>query len=132
LIILGSQGARPCGRYSLFLKEEEVERNSGRQVLIFDAEKCTGCCICELTCSMAKHGEYNPKKSYIRLLKNWEMDVSIAALDLHCDACQQCVNWCPAKAIRFQSAAEAAVLRKKSPMGVFPAPFMSRDKEMKE
>jgi ferredoxin len=75
---------------------------------------------------MEKHGEYNPHKSWIRVLKNWEMDVNIVAVDLHCDGCNKCVEWCPVKAIRFTDAAEAALLRKKSPIGVFPAPLIGQ------
>ncbi len=98
-----------------------------RQVLIFDAEKCTGCSVCELTCSMAKHGEYNPRRSYIRILRNWEMDVNIAALDLHCDRCNECIKWCAPRAIRFESAETAALFRKNNPMGVFPAPLLESE-----
>ena len=104
-----------------------MEGSLPRKVLIFDGEKCTGCSICELTCSMAKQGEYNPRKSYIRILKNWEMDVNIAALDPHCDSCNECVQWCPPGAIRFESAERAALLRKKSSMGPFPAPLLKLD-----
>ena len=95
-------------------------------VLIFDAERCTGCCICELICSMDKQGEYNPQKSWIRVLKNWEMDVNIVAVDLHCDGCNKCVDWCPSKAIRFTSVKEAALLRKNNPLGMFPAPLIGQ------
>ena len=94
------------------------------KVLIFDAERCTGCCICELICSMDKQGEYNPQKSWIRVLKNWEMDVNIVAVDLRCDGCNKCVDWCPSKAIRFISAEQAALIRKNNPVGMFPAPLI--------
>jgi carbon-monoxide dehydrogenase iron sulfur subunit len=103
--------------------EEKVEK----RMLIVDADRCTGCSICELVCSMAKHGVYNPKKSYIRVLRNWEMDVNIVALDLHCDFCNECVAWCPARAIRFERAEDAAMLRKKNPLGIFPAPLLSSE-----
>ena len=46
--------------------------SSLNKTLIFNVGCCTGCKICELICSMAKHGEYNPKKSHIRILRNWE------------------------------------------------------------
>lgn len=103
--------------------EEKVEK----RVLIVDADQCTGCSICEMVCSMAKHGEYNPKKSYIRVLKNWEMDVNVVALDLHCDFCNECVVWCPSRAIRFEGAEDAAMLRKQNPLGIFPAPLLSSE-----
>ena len=94
------------------------------KVLIVDAEKCTGCKVCELVCSMTKQGEYSPTKSYIRVMKNWEMDVNVVTLDLHCDFCNECVDWCGSKAIRFVGHEEAAVLRKNNRMGVFPAPLV--------
>lgn len=53
-----------------------------QQEIIFDADRCTGCRICELVCSMAKHGEYNPKKSLIRLMVNEEAEVYVPVLDI--------------------------------------------------
>lgn len=101
-----------------------TEKANFEKTLVFYGDRCTGCNICELICSMDKHGEYNPKKSFIRILRNWEMDVNIAVLDLNCDFCNQCVTWCPTDAIRFFSQKEAAILRKKNQIGVFPAPLM--------
>jgi len=101
-----------------------MEKVFKEKVLIVDAEKCTGCKVCELICSMAKQGQYNPQKSYIKVLRNWEMDVNVVALDLHCDFCNECVNWCGSKAIRFVGYEEGAVLRKNNRMGIFPAPFL--------
>ena len=97
------------------------------KVLIFDGEKCTGCCICELVCSRTKQKEYNPHKSYIRLVKNKEMDVSIATLDVRCDFCNKCIESCLPKAIRFAELGEAAIVRKVNKIGVFPAPFIQEE-----
>lgn len=94
------------------------------KVLIFNADRCTGCRVCEMACSMAKQGEYNPKRSYIKILKNQEMDVNIAALDLQCDGCNDCVAWCISEALRFVSPGEAAIIRKENRLGIFPAPML--------
>lgn len=97
------------------------------KVLIVDADKCTGCCVCELVCSMAKHGEYNPQKSLIRVMRQREFSVDIVALDVRCDFCNKCVEWCLAQAIRFVSLPEAAVIRKQNRIGKFPAPLITQD-----
>lgn len=101
-----------------------MSESSKKSVLIFDGECCTGCSICELTCSMAKHGEYNPRKSYIKVLRNRELDVNIAVLDQHCDFCNQCVVNCIPKAIQFVTLGKAAVMRKQNRVGIFPAPMV--------
>ena len=93
------------------------------KALIVDADKCTGCNICELACSMAKYGEYNPQKSHIRVMKNREMSVDIVALDVECDFCNKCVEWCLPGALEIVSLAEAAVIRKQNKIGKFPVPM---------
>lgn len=101
-----------------------MKESPKEKVLIFDGERCTGCSICELVCSMAKHGEYNPRKSYIKIIRNREMDVNVAALEMKCDFCNECVENCIPEAIRFVSLEEAAIIRKKNHVGVFPAPLL--------
>src|SRR4030042_4724229 len=95
------------------------------KVLIFDGEKCTGCRVCELVCSMARTGEYNPQKSCIKVLKNNELDVSIPVIGADCDFCGKCTEWCFQEAIRFVDHAEAALIRKKAMIGSFPSPVVS-------
>lgn len=95
------------------------------KVLIIDGEKCTGCRVCELICSSAKSGEYNPEKSRIKVLRNMELDVNIPVISPKCDFCGKCTEWCFTKAISFVSWEEAAILRKKTKIGHFPAPIVS-------
>jgi len=95
------------------------------KVLIVDADKCTGCRVCELVCSMTKFGEYNPKKSYIKVIRNREMDVNIIALDSKCDFCNECVDWCLSKALKIVTLEQAAILRKENRIGSFAVPIVS-------
>ena len=95
------------------------------KVLIVDGDKCTGCRICELACSMARSGEYNPKKSSIKVLRHMELDVSIPVIDTTCDFCGKCIEWCFPEAVRLVDLEEAAIIRKKAKIGCFPAPIVS-------
>ena len=49
-------------------------------------EKCTGCRICELICSAGKHGEFNPKRARIRIVKMERFFIDIPSV------CQQCAK----------------------------------------
>jgi len=44
----------------------------------------------------------------IKVMKNREMSVDIVTLDVRCDFCNKCVDWCLARAIEFVSLPEAA------------------------
>ena len=94
------------------------------EVLIVDSGKCTGCRVCELVCSMAKQKEYNPRKSFIRVLRNREMDVNVVALSIRCDYCGKCIEWCPTKALIFASSEDAAITRKENKLGISIAPII--------
>jgi len=94
------------------------------KVLIVDGEKCTGCRICELVCSMIRSREYNPQRSCIKVLRNMELDVSIPVIETTCDFCGKCSEWCFQEAIRFVSWEEAALIRKEAKIGCFPAPVV--------
>jgi ferredoxin len=130
LAVSGCQMVSPLSERVLknLLLCEEVSKmgETATKVLIVDADKCTGCNVCELACSMAKHGEYNPRKSFIQVMKNREMSVDIVTLDVRCDFCNKCVEWCLARAIEFVSLPEAAVIRKQNKIGRFPAPLFTQ------
>ena len=68
------------------------------KVLYVDHEKCTGCRLCELVCSVSHDGVSNPTRSRIRVLK-WEAEGIY--IPMTCQQCQDapCLNVCPVKAI---------------------------------
>lgn len=70
-----------------------------------DSEKCCGCRICEMACSMMHHGLFNPRKAFLRIEMNRlpmvgtkpsEIDVPIVCLQ--CDPAP-CSEACPEGAI---------------------------------
>ena len=65
---------------------------------MIDYEKCTGCRLCELVCSVKHEGASNPSRSRIKIVK-WEMEGRFIPM-----SCQQCLSApceavCPVKAI---------------------------------
>jgi anaerobic carbon-monoxide dehydrogenase iron sulfur subunit len=95
------------------------------KILIIHPANCTGCGICQLVCSMHNYGEYNPKKSYIKLIRNKEAGVTIPTLDINCLLCGRCVEWCPREVLEFVSKEKAVSIMKKMKIGSFPAPLTS-------
>ena len=72
--------------------------SASNKVLKTDYEKCTGCRLCELVCSVWHDHVSSPIRSQIRVIK-WEADGIYVPI-----ACQQCedapcVIGCPAKAL---------------------------------
>ncbi|MDW7673267.1 MAG: 4Fe-4S binding protein [Bacillota bacterium] len=63
----------------------------------FNKEKCIGCRICEVICSMEHEGEINPKKARIRYKDNWPQIGQVEFCRL-C-ASKECVKACPHEAL---------------------------------
>ncbi|MFC1945729.1 4Fe-4S dicluster domain-containing protein [Chloroflexota bacterium] len=68
------------------------------KVLMVDYEKCTGCRVCELVCSVKHENVSNPYRARVKVVK-WEWEGRYVPM-----ACQQCIDApcmavCPAKAI---------------------------------
>lgn len=92
-----------------------------QKVLIADADRCTGCRTCELVCKGKN------RSSRIKILKNELFDVSIPAVSIKCDLCSgkpSCAEFCAAGALKLASFGEAALLRKKCKIGMFPVPLV--------
>jgi len=68
------------------------------KVLMINHEKCTGCRLCELICSVVHEGVSNPSRSRIKVIK-WESEGLY--IPVSCQQCQDapCVKVCPVKAI---------------------------------
>ena len=68
------------------------------KALSFNQEKCTGCRLCELVCSVKHDGVSNPARSRIRVMK-WEAEGLY--IPMACRQCDDapCLNICPVKAI---------------------------------
>ena len=62
-----------------------------------DGGRCTGCRLCELTCSIKKTGEFNPKLSRIKV----HLLGDGACIPVICTQCEGewCVQACPSGAI---------------------------------
>jgi len=68
--------------------------------LILDAEKCTGCKICELACSAKHQGVFNPKKAHLKIIDQYTETGRETELK-SCTLCLKCVEACPVEAITF-------------------------------
>ena len=68
------------------------------KVLQVNLEKCTGCRLCEMVCSVFHHGVSNASRSRIKVVK-WEQEGLY--IPMSCQQCQDapCMIICPVKAI---------------------------------
>jgi Fe-S-cluster-containing hydrogenase component 2 len=73
-------------------------RISMEKVLVIDHQKCTGCRLCELVCTVTHDGVSNPARSRIKVMK-WEAEGHY--IPMTCQQCEDapCMNVCPVKAI---------------------------------
>ncbi len=69
------------------------------KILIADYEKCTGCRLCEMVCSVNKEGFSDPTMSRIHVIK-WETEGLY--IPMFCQQCEEplCAAVCPVNAIQ--------------------------------
>lgn len=68
------------------------------KILMINHEKCTGCRLCEIVCSVFHDGVSNPSRSRINIIK-WEAEGLY--IPMSCQQCEDapCMTICPVKAI---------------------------------
>jgi len=75
-----------------------------RKFLYVDPEKCIGCRLCELACSMVKEHTFNPKKARIRVNLVGIPEIPVPIYTRNCDTCggdPTCLKYCPVGCITF-------------------------------
>lgn len=79
------------------------------KVLMIDHEKCTGCRLCELVCSVKHEGVSNPMRSRIKIVK-WESEGLY--IPMSCQQCEDapCMSVCPVKAISRDESLDRVVV----------------------
>jgi len=72
------------------------------KILIVDIEKCTGCRLCEMVCSVFKEGVCDPPKARIHVIK-WDKEGFY--IPMFCQQCEEplCAAVCPVNAIQMDS-----------------------------
>jgi Fe-S-cluster-containing hydrogenase component 2 len=77
--------------------------------LVVDHEKCTGCRLCEIVCSVKHTGASNPSRSRIHVIK-WPMEG--LELPMLCQQCEDapCIAVCPRDALSRDDALGRVVL----------------------
>ena len=68
------------------------------KVITITAENCTGCRLCQLACSSAKHGEFIPDRSRIKVVHDALEGWSHPSVCLQCEE-PMCLKICPVEAI---------------------------------
>jgi len=68
----------------------------GLKRLVIDYEKCVGCELCAMRCSLEKTGMVNPSRARIHIVRIEEEGIMMPAVCRHCDQ-PACIPACPVK-----------------------------------
>ena len=68
------------------------------KALVIDAEKCTGCRICEMVCSFSHAGVFKPSSSRVDIKLDTKAGTAAPKLCVLCETCS-CIEACPENAI---------------------------------
>jgi carbon-monoxide dehydrogenase iron sulfur subunit len=66
--------------------------------ILIDAAKCSGCRLCELTCSFAHEGQFRPSVARIKVVKEDRFGLDLPVVCWHCSPCNAMEN-CPSNAL---------------------------------
>ena len=96
--------------------------------LVVNYDKCTGCSICEVACSIRLGPGVNPQKSRIRIVK-LEGEATVTSIPVRCMQCEKpiCEVICPTGAISSDPTTGARLIDKEKCIGcsacVYACPF---------
>ena len=96
--------------------------------LVVNYEKCTGCRLCEMGCSMYHGLGANPEKSRVRVIK-LEGEADVVSIPVKCMMCEDapCILVCPVGAISTDAKTGARKVDKEKCIGcsacVYVCPF---------
>ena len=85
------------------------------KLITVNIEKCTGCRLCELACSLKNSGECNPATANIQVIGFDEL-FGVPMMCLQCEK-PYCANVCPTAAIVRDQATGAMVVAKEKCIG---------------
>ncbi|MBI2829915.1 MAG: 4Fe-4S dicluster domain-containing protein [Chloroflexi bacterium] len=97
-------------------------------------EKCVGCRLCEMVCSLFHEGECSTTRSRIKIIRDEEFGNNLVSMCIQC-AEEYCVQSCPEGALNRNPQTGAVVLDEKSCKGceacvvVCPTRGITFDKE---
>lgn len=80
-----------------------------KKVITIDPNRCTGCRVCELACSLKKEGACSPLLSRVRVITVEKEGLDLPFLCLHC-ADAPCAIFCPVMAISEDEKTGAVVV----------------------
>jgi len=80
-----------------------------RKVIVVYPERCTGCRLCEVVCSMYRHGYISPDRAGITIVDFTTHYVPIVCM--HCES-PPCMEVCPANAIYRDAKTGAVVINR--------------------
>jgi len=66
--------------------------------VVVEQNQCRGCRVCELACSYYSFGEFNPKRSRIKVVKLEHAGEDIPVV---CVQCGKCIGQCPLDALKM-------------------------------
>ena len=64
--------------------------------------RCAGCALCMLSCSLFNFGAFNPEKSFIRLDRDDRATRYVLSIDGGCKSCGECIRACAYNALRWE------------------------------
>lgn len=86
---------------------KKVKREGKEFPLLVYPEKCTGCRTCQVMCSARLSGEFNPLKSYIKVVRDNGKRTTALEFTDNCTGCGYCARFCPYGALILKKSAGA-------------------------